>query len=452
MIGAMDRGQQQRRHQLVCIKFRLVHTICVTLAAAVTIGLSLHPAFGSSIALREGSTDWMANAFAGETAKAYDASTAFSNPAGMTRLNSNEIDLSFSVVAPSSEFSGTNTVGGQITPGSQGGSYAQPFVIPSTFSVVNLSPDLKVGMAISAPFGARAAYPQDFVGRYQSLVSRVSDVQISLAAAYRINEHLSIGGGPVIDLLSVRLTKAVNLGRLSSAFGDPIASFGGSSVGAGFTLGALYEFDDSFRAGIVYRSRIQPTINGTQSVTFSPAIGAASPATAAALLASAGSASSRFSLPDSLSLGVYKQIDERWAVMADLQWTDWSLVDTVTIVPANHAPATVLPENWRSTWFGAVGASFRPIKKLLLQAGIGYDLSPVTNSNRTTRVPDTNRFLLGGGATYDLLPNVKLQFAVLEVIGAGATIDNSASATAGIIRGTYQARATVVGIGMAARF
>ena len=81
--------------------------------------------------------------------------------------------------------------------------------------------------------------------------------------------------------------------------------------------------------------------------------------------------------------------------MADLQWTDWSLVDTVTIVPANHAPATVLPENWRSTWFGAIGASFRPIKKLLLQAGIGYDLSPVTKSNRTTRVPDTNRFCWG---------------------------------------------------------
>ena len=47
----------------------------------------MHPAIASSIALREGSADWSANAFAGETAKAYDASTAFSNPAGMTRLN-----------------------------------------------------------------------------------------------------------------------------------------------------------------------------------------------------------------------------------------------------------------------------------------------------------------------------------------------------------------------------
>ena len=64
----------------------------------------MHPAIASSIALREGSADWSANAFAGESAKAYDASTAFSNPAGMTRLNWNETDLSFTVVAPSSNF------------------------------------------------------------------------------------------------------------------------------------------------------------------------------------------------------------------------------------------------------------------------------------------------------------------------------------------------------------
>ena len=394
----------------------------------------------------------MANAFAGETAKAYDASTAFSNPAGMARLNWNETDLSFSVVAPSSSFSGTNTIAGQITPGSQGGNYAHPFAIPSTFAVWNSSPDLKFGMALSAPFGARLAYPQDFVGRYQSVVSKVSDLQISLATAYRINEHLSIGGGPVINFLSVRLTRAVNIGRLSSAFGDPIANFNGSSVGAGFALGALYEFDDSFRAGIVYRSRIQPTVSGAQSVAFSPSISVASPATGAALSASAGPASARFSLPDSLKVGFYKEIDDRWSVMADLEWTDWSLVDTVAIIPANHAPATVLPQNWRNTWFGAIGASFRPIKKLLLQAGIGYDLSPVTNDNRTPRVPDANRYLVGGGVTYGLLDNVNVQFAVLQVLSGAAKINNSASAAAGIIRGTYHSRATVVGVGMAARF
>ena len=369
----------------------------------------------------------------------------------MTRLNWNETDLSFTLVAPSSNFSGTNTIGGQITPGSQGGHYAQPFVIPSVFAVWNASPDLKLGIAITAPFGARLAYSQVFVGRYQSVVSNLSDVQVSLTGAYRINEHLSVGGGPLINFLSIRLTQAVNLGGLSSAFGDPIADFNGGSVGAGFALGALYEFMICPRRNSLPIPH-PPHRHGHAASRILPIIGVASPAIGAALSASAGSASSRFSLPDSFSLGFYKQIDQQWSVMADLQWTDWSLVDTLAIIPANQAPATVLPENWRNTWFGAIGASFRPIKNLLLQAGIGYDLSPVTDDNRTTRIPHANRFLVGGGITYSLLTNVNVQFAVLQAFSGAAKIDSSASPTAGVIQGTYHTQATTFSVGMTARF
>jgi long-chain fatty acid transport protein len=453
IVETVRRASTRCHHRLLwCASKPVSRILCRTLVPAVILGACMSPALASSFALREGSTDWMANAFAGEAAKAYDASTAFSNPAGMTRLNRNETDLSFSVVAPSSSFSGTNTIGGQITPGSQGGDYAHPFVVPSTFSVWNATPDLKFGAALSAPFGARLAYPQDFVGRYQSVVSRVSDVQITLAAAYRINEHLSIGGGPVINFLSARFTRAVNLGRLSSTFGDPIAEFKGSNVGAGFALGALYEFDDSFRVGIVYHSRIAAAINGSQSVAFSSSIGVASPATAAALSANTGPASARLTLPDSVKIGFYKELDDRWSVMADLEWTDWSLVNASAIVSPNRAPATVFSQNWRNTWFGAIGASFRPIKKLLIQGGIGYDMSPVTSDNRTPRVPDADRFLVGAGITYGLFDNVNVQFAILEVLTGGAQINNFSSATAGTIRGTYHSRATVVGVGMAARF
>ena len=115
-LFAMDKSQHSR------FQWRspksVLRAFCRTLIPLViTLSADIRPVIASSFALREGSTDWMANAFAGEAAKAYDASTAFSNPAGMTRLNWNETDLSFSVVAPSSNFSGSNTIGGQITPG-----------------------------------------------------------------------------------------------------------------------------------------------------------------------------------------------------------------------------------------------------------------------------------------------------------------------------------------------
>src|ERR1035437_6101331 len=53
-----------------------------------------HPqAHANGFQVRTGSPDWSANAFAGMAAKGYDASTAWSNPAAMVRLASNEMDL-----------------------------------------------------------------------------------------------------------------------------------------------------------------------------------------------------------------------------------------------------------------------------------------------------------------------------------------------------------------------
>ena len=48
-------------------------------AASLALTLVATPAFAAGIALREGSTDWIANAFAGRTAKAYDAGTVLGN-------------------------------------------------------------------------------------------------------------------------------------------------------------------------------------------------------------------------------------------------------------------------------------------------------------------------------------------------------------------------------------
>ncbi len=67
--------------------------------AGVLVGWA-DPAQASGYALREGSADWMANAFAGDASKAYDAATVWSNPAGMVRLNQNEIDGSLNGIFP----------------------------------------------------------------------------------------------------------------------------------------------------------------------------------------------------------------------------------------------------------------------------------------------------------------------------------------------------------------
>jgi long-chain fatty acid transport protein len=424
-------------------------------ACAVALGgvIISGSAYASGFALREGDADWSANAFAGETAKAYGASTAYANPAGMVRINRNEINGDVSYIAPSARFTGQNFVGPTATtPGTQGFNVVQDAVTAASFGVWSYSPDLKFGYAVTAPFGERVNNTGSFVGRYQSIVSSVSDINVSLSAAYRVNEHFSIGGGPVVDYFEARLTQAINIGPASALTGDPDADLHGHDTGVGFNIGALYQFNDNVRVGLDYRSRIVHGITGSQSIYVPPALSFASPRTAAALAALNSTARTKITLPDSVTLGGYWQINPQWAVMADVQWTEWSLVDAIHVTPTNGAPGSTIGENFRDTWFGAVGVSYRPIPVLNLQGGVGYDESPTTDANRTTRIPDYSRFLIGVGATYDVTPNLSVTASYVHLFADSVKINNSASSTAGVLVGKYDDTADSGTLGVTLRF
>ncbi|MBV9655221.1 MAG: transporter [Acetobacteraceae bacterium] len=423
-----------------------------TLAAlAAGTWLGIGDARASGFALREGSADWMANAFAGNTAKAYDASTAYNNPAGMVRLDQNELDASVNGIFPSIHFTGTNRVGPALTPGTTDGNLIEPAATAGTFGVWSYSPDLKFGFGATAPFGQRVDNPTDFVGRYQSLVSSITDISFQLSAAYRVTDRFSIGGGPVIDYFNTRLTQAQNIG-VNALTGDPVGNAYGDDVGIGFDIGAMYQIDEGTRAGINYRSRISHRVSGSQYVYVPPLLAIGSPATAALLSRLDSSANADVTLPDNVSVGLYHDITPRWAVMSDLQWTHWSLLKEITVVPTSGAPTTNLPQNWQSTWFVSIGTNYRVLENLMLQTGFSYDQSPVRDLYRTTRVPDSDRYNLGVGLTWSVLPNVNLQAAYLHTFFASAPINSSASPSAGVIQGKYSVDANSVSLGATVKF
>lgn len=428
-------------------------------AAAVALAGSLATAgtaHAAAFAIRTGSADWLANAYAGNTAKAYDASTAWTNPAGMVRLDWNEIDASISGIFPRSEFSGANLGAGGIPISGNGapGNAVQSAATAGTFGVWSYSRDLKFGLAVNTPFGQRVAYPNDWVGRYQSLVSSITDVEILLSAAYRINDQFSVSAGPVIDYFHARLTQAINIGAAGARFGDPVADLRGDDIAAGYVLSGLFQLDSATRFGITYRSRIQHDIQGGQRIYVPPPLAQASPLTNAGLLRLSSSARTQLTLPDSITFGAYHAITPRIAVMFDAQWTHWSLVNNLTVVPTSPAAPTAITQlNFRNSWFGSVGASYKVTDKLLLQAGLAYDQTPVRDATtRTTRLPDYDRWELGAGVTYAVLSNVNLQAGYGHEFAGNVSIRSAASPTSGVLVGTYNDSADVVSLGATLKF
>ena len=425
-------------------------TTVIAIAAAGWHGA----AHANGFQVRPGSPDWSANAFAGMAAKGYDASTAWSNPAAMVRLNANEIDLGVNGLFPTIEFSGQNLVGGKPLSGSSGGDAGRAAVVPYMSGVWSFSQDLKFGLSVQTPFGQRTVYPSDWVGRYQSKVSSITDVEVGLAAAYRLTPTLSIGGGPIIDYFAARLTSAINTGPTAAITGDPSVDIHGTDWAVGYHLGVFWEPTPTWRFGIDYRSRISRTMNGQQTVGIPSLLALLSPSTAARLGALNTPVTTKITLPDVLTISAVWQITPAIAGLATLQWTHWSVLQGLTVVGSNGTAST-LPLHFSDSWMGSIGVNYRPeaMPKLLLQAGVGLDQSPVSNAWRTSRLPSPAEAIIGLGATYELAPNLNLQAAYLLEFSFGDTqINFSSGPTAGTLAGSYQTRVSVVSLGLAWRF
>jgi long-chain fatty acid transport protein len=176
------------------------------------------------------------------------------------------------------------------------------------------------------------------------------------------------------------------------------------------------------------------------------------PVAAEEITAMTSSGKTTIVLPDYLGVGLYHQFDPSWAGMISVRWTNWSRLDSVTITPTNGQPPVTFPENWHDTAFVGLGVNYRVTSKLLLQGGWHWDQSPVDDTNRTVRIPDNDRYGLGGGLAYVPLPYLDLQFAYVHLFLPSGKVNESVSPSAGVLRGTLSVSDDSVSLGMRVRF
>lgn len=355
------------------------------------LGLSAE-AQASGFQLREQSSEGLGNAFAGATAKAYDPSTVFSNPAGMTRLEGVWAESGAAYVMPQAAFQGAGTTAyGAPTGGGLGGDAGVDTLLPSFYGVASLGPDWRIGLAVNVPFGMSTDYDAGWVGRYQAMESHLQAMTFQPTIAYRLTDRLSVGAGPVLQYSSVGLSTAVdNMGLLPY---DGLQKLTGEDLGVGFNLGALWEITDRTRVGVNYRSRIHHTFDGkTKYTNVHPGLSAA-----AGLVDS--DATADLTTPDVASIGLYHEFDDQWAVAADLSWTHWSLFDRLSVDMAEGADTTTI-ENWHDTVFAAVGGIYRPNENWTVRLGLAYDMSPIPDKHRTARIPGADRYWVAAGVSY----------------------------------------------------
>ncbi len=105
-----------------------------------------------------------------------------------------------------------------------------------------------------------------------------------------------------------------------------------------------------------------------------------------------------FTFPQLVRVGVYHELNDQWALLGSVGWEEWSSFDEL-LVSVHNGSASIATE-WEDTYHFSGGVHYRPTDNWLLQAGITYDTSPVSDGNRTAYLPMDRQVRYAVGAQY----------------------------------------------------
>ncbi len=354
------------------IPFKLVLGISVALLFNATA------AFAGGIYLSEMGTPFsVGTAGVANVTNTDGADSVYTNPAGMTGIDSDKVVGGIQLLVPTIRFDSDVATAG----GSDGGNAGSVVVIPSLFAVKALNNDWRLGLGISAPLGGGVDYGKDFVGRYQAQKSELAVISISPAAAYRVNDKLSLGAGVSFLYTSMDLHIAVNQPGPMSTDGrvkmDELDDWGYQ----GF-IGATYKATDRLTVGVVYRSEADVELEDDikfENITLPPLN---------QLTSQFDKAQIDFTYPQVVQVGLKYKLTDDTLLMADFDWEEWSAFgDTRIGLNGTGSVIQAFDRDWDDTWHLGFALAHRLSEGQAFTAGIGYDSSPVSDSKRTADLP-----------------------------------------------------------------
>ncbi|MEN8752268.1 MAG: outer membrane protein transport protein [Desulfobacterales bacterium] len=357
--------------------------------------------------LNEFGTPSMGVAGAGANAVAVDASTSFHNAAGMTRIKGNELMGTAGVLNATVKF---DPAADTPIPGGDGGDAGGPGPIIGGFYVHSLSDKWKLGANLITISGAILDYDDDWTGRYLNTDVKLLTMTFYPSVAYRVNNWLSLGGGPQVMYANLEL-KA----KAPPPKGTGEVKIDGDDLAFGFGLCALFELSERTRFGVVYQSEIEPEFDG--DVKLSP------PGLEV-------STDTKITLARFVKVSGYHELNDQWALLGTVGWENWSAFKDVNI--STDRVSQKIPRNWDDTWKFAAGVHYRPVEKWLLQLGFSYDTSPVDSKDRTPDMPIDRQIRYAAGAQYKWSDRLSTGAQFVYADYGKAKIDND------LLKGDYK--------------
>jgi long-chain fatty acid transport protein len=337
------------------------------LLALLLAGLS-GTSWAGGLYLYELGTEDVGLAGAGSAARAQDATTIATNPAGMTMLDGDQLTIGLQGLYGDAKY---QQDGRGVLSGNEAGNVVGWFPGMSAFYSHSVDDQLKVGIGVYGNFGLGLDFG-DWAGSRLLKQSTLIGMTIQPTIAYKINDQWSVGGSINANYGIFSLTRSTPSGDVELNDTDWSSSI---------KLGVLYQLDHATRLGLSYTSETEYNFNSSVNNPLGGQI----------------PVNGSINAPQQLMFSAFHQLAPQWAVMGNLGWQNWSAYnDNQLLLGNNEAPNA---ERMQDTWHTALGLQYQATPALRLNTGIAYDSSfykDQQNTSMTMPSGKTWRFGLGG--------------------------------------------------------
>ena len=326
-------------------------------------------------------------------------------------------------------------------------------VLPTLYYSQPLNEKTVIGIGVFKPFGFHSQWdnPNQYSGRYICLDCKVASWAINPTIAFKIEDRLSIGGGVDVRFSSFDLTRRLQASPNPFPVPTDVAELtyqGGTDVKVGFNVGLLASPSEDFSIGVSYRHKV--TINHGGQANFVQILTGNTAVDEAVRIGLPASqlANAEFTYPANLAAGATLR-RRYWTVEADFAWTFWSSFKDVTLTfPSAPDLGTTLPQDYASTWRGAIGVEYLIGDDWEVRGGFSYDHSPAPTPTISPFLHDADRYTFAAGGSWKY-ENVRLDFNARYLAFRS-------SSTLGLSQydynGSYQSHGFQLGVALGYRF
>lgn len=317
------------------------------------------------------------NGMAGaDTAVARDTTALNTNPAGLTQIIGNALDvymgLAYALDVRHQDSFGNDRGVSNTVIGVGGFGYARR------------RGDLSYGIGFFGQGGSGSVYKDlaTAFGTRDELSVLLRIVKLTPGVAYRINDRLSLGVSASVAYADITQKVFPDTSFYNAA--APAQSFFGSKIdGANHVsfspkLGAMYDITDALTFGASFTPRTSLPLRHGTLVSDQSALGTGKVIYRDVHL-------DGIALPREIAVGMAVHPGANWLVSVKLDWLNWSDALTATTVtasdPDNAAAIPVLSaattNNWRDQWVVAVGGVYQFHTGTVLRWGYNYGRNPI---------------------------------------------------------------------------